>query len=72
MAENEKVIIYTAPTCGVCDDAKREMRAEGIEFEERDVMREQKWFDDVLKYTIFVPLIFRGEKMEIGWKGAVG
>jgi len=71
MAE-EKVILYTAPTCGVCDDARRGLRAEGIEFEERDVMKKQEWFDDVLKHTIFVPLLFRGDKMEIGWKGAVG
>jgi glutaredoxin len=72
MAESEKVILYTAPSCGVCDTARADLRAEGIEFEERDVMKKQEWFDDVLKHTIFVPLVFRGDKMEIGWKGAVG
>jgi glutaredoxin len=69
---NERVIIYTTPECGVCDRARADMTAEGIDFEERNVMKSKEWFNDVLKHTIFVPLIFRGDQMEIGWKGAVG
>jgi glutaredoxin len=72
MAESEKVYLYTAPECGVCDTARAGLRAEGVDFEERDVMKDKQWFEDVLKYTIFVPLIVRGDKIEIGWKGAVG
>ena len=72
MAESEKVYLYTTPECGVCDTARAGLRAEGVDFEERDVMKKKEWFDDVLKYTIFVPLILRGDKVEIGWKGAVG
>ena len=72
MAENEIVYLYTTPECGVCDTAREGLRAEGVHFEERDVMKKKEWFEDVLKYTIFVPLIVRGDKIEIGWKGAVG
>ena len=72
MAESERVILYTAPECGVCGTARAGLRAEGVEFEERDVMKKKEWFDDVLKHTIFVPLIVRGDKIEIGWKGAYG
>ena len=71
MAETEKVYLYTTPECGVCDSAREGLRAEGVDFEERDVMKDKQWFEDVLKYTIFVPLILRGDKIEIGCKGAV-
>ena len=72
MAEGEKVYLYTAPECDVCNTARAGLRAEGVDFEERDVMKKQEWFDEVLKYTVFVPLIVRGDKYEIGWKGAYG
>ena len=72
MAESEKVILYTAPNCGTSDTARADLLADGVEFEERNVMVNKEWFDEVLKYTIFVPLIKRGEQIEIGWKGRVG
>ncbi len=68
----KQVILYTLPECDVSDRAREEMRAEGIEFEERDVMKNKAWFDEALSYSIFVPIILRGDKVEIGWKGAVG
>jgi glutaredoxin len=68
----EHVILYTLPECDVSDRARDEMTAEGIEFEERNVMKNKAWFDEALTYSIFVPIIIRGEKVEIGWKGAVG
>ena len=72
LAETEKVYLYTTPECDVCDKARAGLRAEGVDFEERDVMKKKEWFDEVLKHTIFVPLIVRGDKIEIGWKGAYG
>jgi len=68
----EPVILYTVPDCDVSDRARADLTAEGIEFEERDVMKNKAWFDEALSYSIFVPIILRGDKLEIGWKGAVG
>jgi hypothetical protein len=68
-----KVIIYTLPECDVSDRALAEMRAEGIDFEERNVMRNKQWFDEALAISIFVPiLIWPDRGAEVGWKGAVG
>jgi glutaredoxin len=72
MADGEKVYLYTAPECDVCDKARAGLRAEGVDFEERDVMKNKEWFDFVVKHTIFVPLVVRGDAIEIGWKGAYG
>ena len=69
---NEKVILYTTPGCDVCDTARAGLRSEGSDFEERDVMKQKAWFDEAIKYSIFVPIVLRGDKVEIGWKGAVG
>ena len=71
-ANTDKIIIYTLPECDVSDRALAEMRADGIDFEERNVMRSKAWFDEALSHSIFVPIILRGDKVEIGWKGAVG
>ena len=69
----EKVILYTAPGCGTSDRARRDLLSEGYDVEERDVMKDKRWFDDVLQHTIFVPLLIRESgKVEIGWKGRVG
>ena len=68
----EKVIIYTAPDCGVSDQARADLIAEGVDLEERDVMKQQAWFDEALQYSIFVPIVIRDGKVEIGWKGRVG
>ena len=72
MPDDDKLILYTTPGCDVCDRARSELTAEGTEFEERNVMLNKAWFDEVLKHTIFVPMVVRGEKVEIGWRGAVG
>ena len=70
--ETEKAIVYTLPECDVSDRALADLKAEGIEVEERNVMRDKKWFEEALKISIFVPIVIRGEKVEIGWKGAYG
>ena len=73
MSENtNKLIIYTLPGCDVSERAVSELRAEGIDFEERNVMRNQAWFDEAMAISIFVPIVIRGGEVEIGWKGATG
>lgn len=68
----EKLILYTTPGCDVCDRARADLTAEGVEFEERDVMKNKEWFDEALKYSITVPILIRDGKAEVGWQGAYG
>ena len=72
MAETEKIILYTTPNCSTCDEARADMTADGIEFEERDVMVKQEWYDEAVTYSIAVPIIIRDGKAEYGWKGDIG
>jgi glutaredoxin len=68
----EQLILYTTPGCDVCDRARSDLTADGTAFEERDVMKSKAWFDEVLKYSITVPVLIREGKAEVGWKGAYG
>ena len=68
----EKLIIYTTPNCSACDQALADLTAQGVDFEERNVMKSKQWYDEVLKYSITVPVILRDGKVEYGWKGNVG
>jgi glutaredoxin len=60
-----KTILYTTPNCSGCDRARERLIAAGEEFEERSVMARQEWFDEVLKYSISVPVIVRGDRVEV-------
>ncbi len=62
---SQRVILYTTPNCSGCDRARADLIREGVDFEERDVMVKQEWFDEVLKYSISVPVIIRGDKVEV-------
>lgn len=66
------VILYTTPGCDVSDNARDGLKAEGIDFEERDVMKNKAWFDEALQHSIFVPILVWPDRVEIGWKGVVG
>ncbi len=66
------MIIYTTNGCDVCDRARADLIAEEADFEERNVMHNKEWFDEVLKHTIFVPMVVRDGQVEIGWRGRTG
>jgi glutaredoxin len=68
----DKLIIYTTPNCSACDNAIRDLTAEGVDFEERNVMKDKQWYDEALQYAITVPIILREGKVEFGWKGNIG
>ncbi len=68
----EKIILYTTPNCGTCDRARADLIAEGIAFEERDVMKKQEWYDEATALYISVPIVLRDGKVEYGWKGDLG
>ena len=68
----EKLIIYTTPNCSACDRALADLTADGVDFEERNVMKNKQFYDEALKYSITVPIILREGKVEYGWKGNIG
>jgi glutaredoxin len=68
----EKLIIYTTPNCSACDRALADLTADGVDFEERNVMKSKQFYDEALKYAITVPIILREGKVEYGWKGNIG
>jgi glutaredoxin len=68
----DKLIIYTTPNCSACDRALADLTADGVDFEERNVMRSKQFYDEALKYAITVPIILREGKVEYGWKGNIG
>jgi glutaredoxin len=70
--EKTKLIIYTTPNCSACDQALADLTADGVDFEERNVMKSKQWYDEALKYAITVPIVIRGDKVEYGWKGNMG
>ena len=68
----DKLIIYTTPNCSACDRALADLTADGVDFEERNVMKNKQFYDEALKYAITVPIILREGKVECGWKGNIG
>jgi glutaredoxin len=69
----EKLIIYTTPNCSACDNALADLTADGVDFEERNVMRDKQFYNEALKYSVSVPIIINPDgKVEYGWKGNHG
>lgn len=69
----ERLIIYTTSDCDVCDAALTALRARGVDFEERNVLRERRWYEEVLKYAEAVPvLVYPDGTVEYGWQGEIG
>ena len=66
------LIIYTVATCGTCARAVRELTDEGVEFEERDIRKNDQWLAEASQLSISVPILVRDGKIEIGWKGDMG
>jgi glutaredoxin len=66
------LIIYTQRTCPTCEKARRDLTADGVDFEERCIDDDQRWFDEASMLGVTVPILVRGDKVEIGWKGESG
>ncbi len=67
------LVMYSIPGCGTCARAKREMEAEGIEFEERNVHTNDEWYEEAAKIGVTVPIfIHEDSRVEIGWRGDSG
>jgi glutaredoxin len=69
----EKLIVYTTPNCSACDNALRDLTADGVDFEERNVMKDKAFYDEALQYSITVPILIQPDgKVAYGWKGNIG
>ena len=66
------LIIYTVPGCGTCARAVKELTAEGADFEERNIQKNDAWYEEAARLSISVPILVRGGKVELGWKGDMG
>ena len=69
----DKLILYTTPNCSACDNALADLTADGVDFEERNVMKDKRWYEEALKYSVNVPVVIQPDgKVEYGWKGNHG
>lgn len=66
-------VMYVKPGCPYCDDAREGLRAEGVDFVERDATSRADWRAELMRHsknTGKVPTIVRGgEVVTVGWKG---
>jgi glutaredoxin len=66
-------VMYVKPHCPYCDEARAALRADGIEFEERDATTRADWRAELMAHTRDtgkVPTIVMGDEVvTIGWKG---
>ena len=66
-------IMYIKPRCPYCQAARDDMRADGLDWEERDATANPAWREELMRFsrgTGRVPTIVVGEEVEsVGWKG---
>ncbi len=68
----DTLVMYTLRTCPTCERARKDLTAEGVEFEERVIDDNPQWFDEASSMALTVPILVRGDKIEVGWKGESG
>ncbi len=66
------LIMYTLRTCPTCDRARQDLTADGVDFEERAIDDNAEWFDEASSLGLTVPILVRGDAVEVGWKGESG
>lgn len=68
----ERVVLYTLRGCPTCDRARRALTERGVEFEERMVDGNRAWYEEATRLSVTVPIIVRGDRVEVGWEGEAG
>lgn len=64
--------MYVKPGCPYCDAAREGLRAEGLEWEERDATADRAWREELFRHskdTGIVPTIVTPEGVTVGWQG---
>lgn len=64
-----KVTIYTTPTCVFCHAAKEYFKQHNIEYEEKDVTKNQKWIHEAVEKSgqLGVPVIDIDGQIVVGF-----
>lgn len=68
----ETRILYTYPGCGYTTDLKRELRREGVEYDEVDLSRYPERIPELLALTDgerITPVFVDGDEVQIGRNG---
>jgi glutaredoxin len=63
-------IVYVKPRCPYCADARRSLRADGEDFEERDATADASWRAELMELTGgagTVPTIVREAGVQVGF-----
>lgn len=69
MTQLVKAILYTSTGCGYCGKIKDFLTGRGVAYEERDILVEPAWLDELAKYGIFgVPALFLNEESIVGYR----
>ena len=63
--------MYTKPGCPYCEEARIGLRADGLDFEERDATSRADWREELFRHSKGgkVPTIVGPEGVTIGWHG---
>ncbi len=68
-----KPIVYTVSTCPACLKLKKDWSSQGIEFDERQVDKNQASLDEALEYGDMVPIIVHQDgRVEVGYANMIG
>ncbi|HEU0317654.1 MAG TPA: glutaredoxin [Solirubrobacteraceae bacterium] len=66
-------VMYVKPGCPYCQQARDGLRADGIDWEERDATTRPDWRAELMTYskkTGRVPTIVQDDRViSVGWKG---
>lgn len=64
-----KAILYTSTGCDYCGKIKQFLKQREVSFEERDILEEPAWLDELAKYGIFgVPALQLSEEWIVGYR----
>ncbi len=65
-------ILYTLVNCPTCTKARRDLKKQGVDYEERSVDASPAWYEQALNYAGTVPILVDGDVVTVGWKGEHG
>jgi len=66
-------VMYVKPNCPYCEEARASLRADGLEWEERDATSRADWKAELMRHskkTGMVPTIVMDDQVvTVGWQG---